>query len=129
MCGQQERAPHGYLSPIMKAVSARIRVLFFPFLPPLRRRKLLPPSSEPSRQDKDRAPSPQLPYPRPRPEGDNVLFPGPALPPRMDQRKAIFRAKLRETKEKQQRRIDPSLVRFPFDSLRSGLCVRILPLC
>lgn len=36
---------------------------------------------------------------------------------RMDQRKAIFRAKLRETKDKQQRRIDPSLVRFPFDSL------------
>ncbi|CAL4894211.1 unnamed protein product [Urochloa decumbens] len=30
----------------------------------------------------------------------------------MDQRKAIFRAKLRETKEKQQRRIDPSLVRY-----------------
>jgi hypothetical protein len=30
----------------------------------------------------------------------------------MDQRKAIFRAKLRETKEKQQqRRIDPALVR------------------
>ncbi|KAK3138391.1 hypothetical protein QOZ80_5AG0368320 [Eleusine coracana subsp. coracana] len=28
------------------------------------------------------------------------------------QRKAIFRAKLRETKEKQQRRIDPSLVRY-----------------
>ncbi|XP_062180776.1 protein ABA AND ROS SENSITIVE 1-like [Phragmites australis] len=30
----------------------------------------------------------------------------------MDQRKAIFRAKLRETKDKQQRRIDPSLVRY-----------------
>ncbi|XP_062231757.1 protein ABA AND ROS SENSITIVE 1-like [Phragmites australis] len=30
----------------------------------------------------------------------------------MDQRKAIFRAKLRETKEKQQKRIDPSLVRY-----------------
>jgi hypothetical protein len=35
----------------------------------------------------------------------------------MDQRKAIFRAKLRETKEKQQRRIDPALVRSSFDSL------------
>ena len=34
----------------------------------------------------------------------------------MDQRKAIFRAKLRETKEKQQR-IDPALVRSSFDSL------------
>ncbi|KAL6839189.1 hypothetical protein ACP4OV_030861 [Aristida adscensionis] len=30
----------------------------------------------------------------------------------MDQRKAIFRAKLRESKEKQQTRIDPSLVRY-----------------
>jgi zinc finger protein 830 len=35
----------------------------------------------------------------------------------MDQRKAIFRAKLRETKEKQQRRIDPALVRSSFDSV------------
>ena len=34
----------------------------------------------------------------------------------MDQRKAIFRAKLRETKEKQQRRIDPALVRSFTDS-------------
>jgi hypothetical protein len=37
-------------------------------------------------------------------------------PPRaaMDQRKALFRAKLREreAKEKQERRIDPSLVRY-----------------
>ncbi|KAL6620462.1 hypothetical protein ACP70R_035601 [Stipagrostis hirtigluma subsp. patula] len=30
----------------------------------------------------------------------------------MDQRKAIFRAKLRESKEQQQRRIDPALVRY-----------------
>jgi hypothetical protein len=29
----------------------------------------------------------------------------------MDQRKALFRAKLREAKEKQEKRIDPSLVR------------------
>ena len=57
--------------------------------------------------------------------------------PRMDQRKAIFRAKLRETKEKQQRRIDPSLVRFRSDSLCLDPCLRlgsgvgfgILPLC
>jgi hypothetical protein len=56
----------------------------------------------------------------------------------MDQRKAIFRAKLRETKEKQQRRIDPSLVRFRSGSLSlsldpclwfgSGLGFGILPL-
>jgi hypothetical protein len=31
----------------------------------------------------------------------------------MDQRKALFRAKLREAKEKQEKRIDPSLVRSP----------------
>ncbi|XP_072148818.1 protein ABA AND ROS SENSITIVE 1 isoform X2 [Setaria viridis] len=41
----------------------------------------------------------------------------------MDQRKAIFRAKLRETKEKQQRRIDPSLVRYnEFDQPICRVC-------
>ncbi|KAE8811320.1 hypothetical protein D1007_11682 [Hordeum vulgare] len=30
----------------------------------------------------------------------------------MDQRKALFRAKLREAKEKEEKRIDPSLVRY-----------------
>lgn len=41
----------------------------------------------------------------------------------MDQRKAIFRAKLREAKEKQQRRIDPSLVRYnEFDQPICRVC-------
>lgn len=41
----------------------------------------------------------------------------------MDQRKAIFRAKLRETKEKQQRRIDPALVRYnEFDQPICRVC-------
>ena len=43
-----------------------------------------------------------------------VWIPGPTSPAaRMDQRKALFRAKLREAKEKQEKRIDPSLVRSP----------------
>jgi hypothetical protein len=41
----------------------------------------------------------------------------------MDQRKAIFRAKLCETKEKQQRRIDPALGRSSTDSLSLSICV------
>ena len=43
----------------------------------------------------------------------------------MDQRKAIFRAKLRETKEKQQRRIDPALVRSFTDSHSLSLSLSI----
>jgi hypothetical protein len=59
-----------------------------------------------------------------------VRIPGP-IPPAapMDQRKALFRAKLREAKEKQEKRIDPSLVRSPpFPSLSpSRLPARVLP--
>ena len=84
-----------------------VSVLFLPPFP------FLPESPRQLPFLQNRATSCRIP---PRARAKSFLFQRTALP-RMDQRKAIFRAKLRETKEKQQRRIDPSLVRFRSDSL------------